>query len=325
MTRYSRSVIPGRQASERDLDRQVFGEGDDIPAANDAENGGPQDIPVAPKRRRGRRADDDFRPLPGERGVHDSVENKRAPLVAIGVLVTLGVFGFVVWNAYSKGVRSADAEATPELADAGPFKVRPAETTTKATTPEQATVFERVEPGARPATSIVPTPDVREAPVVAPPVQVAAAPAPTLAPAPVTAAPVAAAPATPPGIMPAPVKAPPPLATPKVETPAAAPAVAKPAEPKLAGAYKPAFSKDGSYLVQVAAAPTEEAAADEWTKRLKAQPELYASAQKVIVRADVNGRTVYRVRAGAFATAGDANAFCDAIKAKGGDCFRTSK
>jgi hypothetical protein len=43
------------------------------------------------------------------------------------------------------------------------------------------------------------------------------------------------------------------------------------------------------------------------------------------VQADVNGRTVYRLRAGSFATAADADGFCNAFKAKGGECFRTTK
>jgi hypothetical protein len=77
--------------------------------------------------------------------------------------------------------------------------------------------------------------------------------------------------------------------------------------------------------VQVAAASSEDGANAEWTRKAKTAPELFAAAEKVIVQADVNGRTVYRVRAGSFATTADADAFCNAFKAKGGECFRTAK
>jgi cell division septation protein DedD len=88
----------------------------------------------------------------------------------------------------------------------------------------------------------------------------------------------------------------------------------------------PVFTADGKYVVQIAAASTEAAANSEWNKRVKASPELFSSAaEKIIVQADVNGRTVYRVRVGAFATAANADAFCSAIKAKGGACFRTAR
>ena len=69
----------------------------------------------------------------------------------------------------------------------------------------------------------------------------------------------------------------------------------------------------------------EAGAKAEWSRRAKSSPELFSTAESFIVQADVNGRTVYRVRAGSFATTADADAFCNAYKAKGGQCFRVAK
>jgi SPOR domain len=211
----------------------------------------------------------------------------------------------------------------------------------------EASVFEQVE---APQPSITPAPEVREEPepAITPPV-IAEAPAPAAvapppAPKPVETKvqPAAAAPPKPVAPPPAATKpaatqpvivqpAPKPAVTPPVQT-AAAPK-AEPAAPKLeaisllpSSDYIPVFVRDGKYLVQIAAATTEEGANAEWNKRVKAAPELFSgAAEKIIVQADVNGRTVYRVRAGAFATAADADSFCAAIKAKGGACFRTTR
>jgi hypothetical protein len=117
------------------------------------------------------------------------------------------------------------------------------------------------------------------------------------------------------------VPAPAPLKTPAPVQAAAAPAV----QPELAGGFKPTFAKDGKYVVQIGAPSSEAAANAEWDKRAKAVPELFSAAERLIQRADVNGKTVYRVRAGSFATGADADSFCNAFKAKGGQCYRAAK
>ena len=63
----------------------------------------------------------------------------------------------------------------------------------------------------------------------------------------------------------------------------------------------------------------------EWARRVKAAPDLMQAAERSVMRADVNGKTVYRLRAGSFASRADANAFCSAIKASGGDCYTAKK
>jgi cell division septation protein DedD len=122
----------------------------------------------------------------------------------------------------------------------------------------------------------------------------------------VTAAPSLKAPAIP-------VELPKPRA-PSVQTP-----------PAQAPAFKPAFAANGAYVVQIAAPSSEASALAEWDRRAKALPEFFASAERYVVQADVNGKTVYRLRAGPFAAKADADAFCAAYKATGGNCFPAAK
>jgi hypothetical protein len=79
-------------------------------------------------------------------------------------------------------------------------------------------------------------------------------------------------------------------------------------------------TSSGSYAVQLAA-PASDREAQSASARLQAK---YASAlggmQPTIHQADVNGRSIYRVRVGGMAKA-DAVALCQKLKASGGDCF----
>jgi SPOR domain len=79
-------------------------------------------------------------------------------------------------------------------------------------------------------------------------------------------------------------------------------------------------TSSGSYAVQLAA-PATDREAQSASARLQAK---YASAlggmQPTIHQADVNGRSIYRVRVGGMAKA-DAVALCQKLKASGGDCF----
>jgi septal ring-binding cell division protein DamX len=117
----------------------------------------------------------------------------------------------------------------------------------------------------------------------------------------------------------------------KAAAPAAKPPAAAPADApiQLAGAapagFTPAFNAGGKFAVQIAAPATEAGAQAEWAKAARKAPELFGSAERIIVQAEVNGKAVYRVRAGAFATSADADAFCNAFKAKGGACYRVAK
>jgi hypothetical protein len=369
MTRYSRSVIPGRPSEDAggqdgpSLDGIVFGSKKKAitPPANDRENDypDPMDMDVdeagflvdraSTDRRAGngdrrkkveRRKEDnrrrsDYAPLREPGAAHRHVEgNGRGPILLVAAILIVAVFGVVVWNAYREGVRTDDPEATPSLKSAGTFKTPPRETAAVAA---PATEIEILEGG--------PSPVVEERPQAAPAAvaPAAATPAPSkyMAPPPaplkqpevVKPAAVAAAPVVAP-VATAPAKS---IDLPKPSAPTPAPVVAaaapKPAAPVAVvpvavashGAFKPAFASGGNWLVQVAAPSSEAGAIAEWDKRVKALPEFFASAERFVIHADVNGKSVYRLRAGSFASKADADAFCTAYKAKGGNCFPAAK
>ncbi len=332
MTRYSRSVIPGRShgdtANPSDIDRLVFGrkapanDADDI---SDVEVSELVDRATTDRRKGQRRRKSDYVPLPEEKSrARGSSDSRRGPLLLAGAVVIVAVFGVVVWNAYRDGVRSEDtAVAPPIITPSGAFKSKPP--TADADEPvEQASVFEQVE---GPKAAVSSTPETRSDAVPAappPPAKVEAQPAAkTPTPAPVSAESVQRVAALAPVKTISPAV---PAVTPAASAPAAAPpAPVKPAAPVLAGAYSPAFKAGAKYVVQIAAPSTEAAALSEWDRRAKASPELFSAAEKLVVKADVNGRTVYRLRAGAFATGADADAFCAAYQAKGGACFKTTR
>ncbi|MDP3492817.1 MAG: SPOR domain-containing protein [Hyphomonadaceae bacterium] len=372
MTRYSRSVIPGRPSEEgrseaedsANLDRIVFGSKKKpiMPPANDRDSGypDPMDMDVdeagflverSGKERRGgsgerrtksdRRKEDgrrrsDYVPLRENGAPHRSVEaGNRGPILLVGALVIVAVFGVVVWNAYREGVRTDDPEATPQLATSGAFKTPPREVTPTVAAAEPVDLLEQLEGGPSPVA--VTPPEVRPEPAIVAPVQAAVvpAPAPTPAPSKVTAPPpaplkqpvVAAAPTTTAAVTPPKpaLDIPKPTATVPSTTAVAAAPVAAPVAAAPTAAFKPAFAAGGNWLVQVAAPSTEAGAVAEWDKRAKALPEFFAAAERVVVQADVNGKTVYRLRAGAFAAKADADAFCTAYKAKGGNCFPAAR
>lgn len=364
MTRYSRSVIPGRPAEDAgdqdgpSLDGIVFGsKKKPITApANDRENDypDPMDMDVdeagflvdrSPKDRRGdtgerrkkveRRKEDgrrraDYAPLREPGMSHRHVEsNSRGPILLVAAILIVAVFGVVVWNAYREGVRTDDPEATPALTTAGSFKTPPRETSAAAVQTAQA---DQLDGGPSPVAEA--PPEVRPQPA---PAAVAPTVAATPAPSKITAPPPAplkqpevvkpAAAAAAPAATTAPAKAidlPKPTATAPVVA-AAAPAPTVPAVAAPAGAFKPAFSAGGNWVVQVAAPSSESGAIAEWDKRVKGLPEFFATAERFVIHADVNGKSVYRLRAGSFASKADADAFCTAYKGKGGNCFPAAK
>ena len=101
--------------------------------------------------------------------------------------------------------------------------------------------------------------------------------------------------------------------------PRAMPSVTSPESP-----YR--FSSDGTYLVQLAAFRSQEAAETAWSKMSSSKPELYRGGRKQVQRADLGAKGVfYRLRVGSFAERSDASAFCDAVKAGGDNCIVVSR
>ena len=105
--------------------------------------------------------------------------------------------------------------------------------------------------------------------------------------------------------------------------PAAAPvrtAVAKPAPAKPSAAFAEAFVRQpGAYRVQLGSYATAAGASDAWTRFVKRHPELNG-AERVVTKAQVKGKTYYRVAAGGFAKS-SASSFCGLVRKSGGGCF----
>ena len=73
-------------------------------------------------------------------------------------------------------------------------------------------------------------------------------------------------------------------------------------------------------MVQLAAYSSQTAAHAGWDKLLKRSPDLLGGRRPLIVSAVSGGKTVWRLRAGGFASVPEAEAFCGRVKARGGDC-----
>ncbi|MBV9785547.1 MAG: SPOR domain-containing protein [Acidisphaera sp.] len=128
----------------------------------------------------------------------------------------------------------------------------------------------------------------------APPATPASAPAPETAPT-AHGAPIAAAPDT----HPPPAAAPAPHATARQEVPA--------------GVGHPTG-------VQLGALDSETAARQEWDRLSRRMPDLLAGRHPSVIRADLGGRTLWRLRMGGFADVAQAAAFCERVRAKGAGC-----
>ena len=359
MTRYSRSVLPGRAADEaQDADRLIFGakrrpanddaEPDFLPHTDDGEDllaranadrrkGSQERRTVAvPDRRNtpsnsGRRASE-YTPLRSEGGRRAAPEDsKRGPLLLVGALLIVVVFAVVVWNAYRDGLQGEDVEAAPELSTAGSFKTPPraAEAAPVVAEPVETAAETPLDGGPptveavdeqRPI-SLTPTKPVEQAAATLPSKFTAPPPPNLKAPAAKTPTPVAT---VPPAQQPAPK---PVVAAPVVKPPVvAAAATPTPAQPAPAATTTASgFASYGDHVVQIAATSSEATANAEWTKLLKAYPDMLTGGEKFIQQADVNGKTVYRLRVGSFASKADAATFCAAFKAKGGNCYPAVK
>jgi hypothetical protein len=96
------------------------------------------------------------------------------------------------------------------------------------------------------------------------------------------------------------------------EAPAASEPAEEPAEdaPKITG-----------WSVQLASAPSEDAAWSTW-KKMKARNKALANKEPVVVRADLGSKGIfYRVRLVGFESQSDASSVCSRLKARGVKCF----
>ena len=76
----------------------------------------------------------------------------------------------------------------------------------------------------------------------------------------------------------------------------------------------------GGTAIQVAAVDSEAAAQTEWQRLQKRMPELLGDRHPLTVKAERDGKPIWRVRIPGFADTADATAFCAKLRARGGNC-----
>jgi cell division septation protein DedD len=274
-------------------------------------------------------------------------EARRRRLKIGPILLALaGIAGFaiILWYMYEAGQRQASVASMPLIkADGGPTKVKPDDPGGMPVPNQDALVLN--DPGGTPnraaggvekllppAEAPLPRPSPNQSTASVPP---AIGPAPTRPPAggntaaiaPPSEAPApAAAPRTPVESKPAagaPTSSPSgmPSASPSDTQTASVPAVA-PVSPKPpVTAARPAAAGQGAYRIQLAAVKTEQAAASEWARIEKANPEL-AQLNMTPTRVDLGDKGIfYRIQAGPLADAAAADRLCAELKQRKQGCL----
>lgn len=128
-------------------------------------------------------------------------------------------------------------------------------------------------------------------------------------------------PPEPPPAQTSPDSAPPLTANDRAMAEAEAPAVVE-LNPQPDAPEMPRFAANGRYVAQLAALQSEAAIDPAWRRFVSRAPALFANAEMDVQRADLGARGVYhRVRAGYFASSGDATLFCERIRQMGQDCI----
>lgn len=280
--------------------------------------------------------------------LHDETDAPRGRAMS-WVVLGLAVVGFasLAYYAYHSGNQATkDGEMLMVSADESPIKTAPANPGGEEFPNQDKTIYDVIAPqnGEKQVEKLLPEPQSPVMPANADHEDddvdgVAATPAPAAAPAP---APAPSTPATetttyvskkliPVGEDPVAQQKAPVAAIPAPTVAASAPAKAvgepnfvneKPAPAKVAqpapkAAAKPA-SAGGNYQVQLGAYKSEAEAQAAWKKISATHAGVLAGAP-TIVKADVNGVTFYRLRAGSYANATEAKAAC--AKLGGQACF----
>lgn len=117
--------------------------------------------------------------------------------------------------------------------------------------------------------------------------------------------------------------APPPRPTPLAETALAEPthrAALPPPTPLMPDAAAASGGAQPAVEVQLAALDSAAAAEGEWQRLSRTMPDLLGGRRPNMVRADRDGRVIYRLRLGGFSDFAAAASFCQQVRARGGGC-----
>lgn len=244
-------------------------------------------------------------------------DNARGPLILALALGVLLVFGAVVWNTYRQGIRTGAGDIPIIAAEGSPYKRAPDDRGGFRDDDLNKRIYDQLDGSSRsapPATSAsLGTASAEEAllaqggpPIELRPTQAYGEDGPDEEQIAALNDLVGARDAVEPA--PAPVE--------EIILPPSIPAAIVEPESRFA------FESSGTFLVQISALRSREAADAEWGKATRARPQMFRGADKSVQRADLGQKGVfYRLRAGAFESRADASEFCDALKADGGQCI----
>jgi cell division septation protein DedD len=254
-----------------------------------------------------------------DQGGHDSpfpwmqgeLEEEIAPpfrpwMIAVAV-ASMATVIIAIWYAWSAGQSDMDSPPPIIQADSSPVKVAPEEPGGMEVPHQENEVFSAIEDEPEePVEELLPPP---EEPVDMPEVAEKAEPAVPVVPEKVDPAP-----------KPAPAKA-------EAAKPVATAAVAAEPTPKPApAATTTAATASGTYVIQLAALQSREAAADSWARLVKKYAKLLAPLTLDVEPVNVPGKgTFYRVRGAAFTTKAEAEQRCADLKAAGQACLVKSR
>ena len=250
---------------------------------------------------------------------------RRRMITLAIVLIVVGGFGAIVWNAYNQGQKSNGDGVVPLIqADNAPSKVRPEQPGGMDVPNQDKLIYDRLTPGQNAPPNVerlLPppeTPMARPEPPPPPPPQQTESLLPEAAPAP---APNAAVP-------PSPDIQPPSIAPRQPVTPAAPPAQqakpAAPSAPPAVASIPPAASApaSGNFRVQLGAVRSHDAAQKEWERLQKTNKDLLGKLSLNISQANLGDRgTFYRVQAGPVGDQQAATDLCAKLKARNVSCI----
>lgn len=89
--------------------------------------------------------------------------------------------------------------------------------------------------------------------------------------------------------------------------------------PDSAKQIVPASSSE--ITVQLAASPSRAQAEAEWNRLRNRIPEVMANHSPLVAKAENGGQDIWRLRTAGFANASEARAFCQSVRATGGNCI----